>query len=64
MLDSSAHEVARGGRNLAPSACEPTTRRVADVAATLGPGRYTVGLTVRDRGGRRGVFGATSRSRR
>ncbi len=55
VLDSAAQEVARGGRNLSPSACDPGERRVADVTASLPPGRYTVGMTVSDRRGRRGV---------
>lgn len=55
VLDSTRHEVERGARSLAPSACEATTRRVADFAAELVPGDYLVGVTVRDRA-RRGVY--------
>ncbi len=56
VLDSMRHEVARNHRTLSPSACDPTTRRVADFATELKPGNYVVGITVRDAHGRRGVF--------
>ena len=56
VLDSTRQEVARGGRSLAPSACDPTERRVADFAADVPPGNYLVGISVRDAHGRRGVF--------
>ncbi|MBI5710356.1 MAG: GWxTD domain-containing protein [Candidatus Eisenbacteria bacterium] len=55
VLASTRREVQRGARALAPSACEATTRRVADFAAELAPGDYLVGVTVRDRA-RRGVY--------
>ena len=54
VLDSTRHEVARAARTLAPSACDPAGRRVADFAADLPPGPYLVGLSARDREGRRG----------
>ncbi len=56
VLDSTRHEVSRGGRNLTASACDATERRVADFAAELPPGPYLVGLSVRDRDQRRGVY--------
>lgn len=56
VLDSAAGEVARGARTLSPSACDPSELRVADVSKTLAAGVYTVGLTVSDRRGRRGVY--------
>jgi GWxTD domain-containing protein len=55
VLDSARVEVARGSRALAPSACDPAEEQVADFAAELPPGRYLVGLSVRDRSGGRGV---------
>ena len=56
VLDSTSHEIVRGSRELSPSACDATRRRVADFATLVQPGRYLVGLTVRGRGGRRGVY--------
>ncbi len=56
VLDSARNEVVRGGRTLAPSACDPTTRRVADFTGEVPPGEYLVGLSVRDGHGRRGVW--------
>jgi GWxTD domain-containing protein len=64
VLDSTRSEVARGGRALSPSACDATTRRVADFAAELHPGEYLVGLTVRDGRGGRGVFRSAARIER
>jgi GWxTD domain-containing protein len=58
VLDSTRREVSRGGRSLSTSACDAAERRVADFAAELAPGEYLVGLSVRDRRGRRGVFRA------
>lgn len=54
VLDSVGNEVARQGRRVAASECEPNLQ-VADFAADLTPGRYLLGLTVRDGAGRRGV---------
>ena len=56
VLDSTRHEVTRSSRPVAPSACDPAGRRVADFIAELPPGPYTVGLTVRDGHGGRGVL--------
>jgi len=61
VLDSTRREVARTGRTLSPSACDASGRRVADFVAELPPGDYTVGLSVRDGKGRRGVFRAAAR---
>jgi len=58
VLDSTRTEVARARRELSPSACDATTRRVADFAADLPPGSYQVGLSVGDGRGRRGTFRA------
>jgi hypothetical protein len=56
VLDSARAEVSRGSRALKPSACDPSERRVAQFAASIPTGEYLVGMTVRDRAGRRGVF--------
>ena len=57
VLDSSRTEVARLRRRLSPSACDPAELRVADFAENLKPGRYQVGITVRDDANhRRGVY--------
>ena len=56
VLDSTLNEVARGGRALSPSACDPAELRVADFAEDLPPGRYRIGITVSDGGMRRGVY--------
>ena len=56
VLDSAMVEVARGRRQPGVSACDPATVRSADFAADLAPGRYQVGLTMRDGSGRRGVL--------
>src|SRR5439155_13967167 len=58
VLDSTRTEVARARRPLSPSACDATSRRVADFAADLPPGSYQVGLSVGDGRGRRGTFRA------
>ncbi len=56
VLDSTRREVKRDGRALTPSACEALERRVADFATDLPAGEYLIGLTVRGRDGRRGVY--------
>lgn len=56
VVDAEQKEVRRGGRNLTASACDVTELRNADFAADLPAGTYTVGLSVRDQKGRRGVF--------
>jgi len=56
VVDEFGREARREGRNLSPSACDATALRIADFAADLEPGTYTVGLAVRDGRGRRGVF--------
>ena len=58
VLDSTRREVHRAARELAPSACAATERRVADFAAELPPGAYLMGLSVRDGNGGRGVYRA------
>jgi GWxTD domain-containing protein len=58
VLDSAMVEVARVSRVPGVSACDPASLRSADFAADLPPGRYQVGITVRDQAGRRGVFRA------
>lgn len=60
VLDSTQREVARASRSLAPSACDPADLRVADFAAELPPGEYTVGLSVSDGEGGRGVYRTTT----
>ncbi len=60
VLDSARAEVARAARVLIPSACDPAEAQVGDFAAELPPGHYVVGLTVRDREGRRGLFRASA----
>jgi GWxTD domain-containing protein len=61
VTDSAGAEVAREHHALSPSACDPADRRVAEFDATLSPGRYLVGLSVRGPGGRRGVYRDTVR---
>jgi GWxTD domain-containing protein len=56
VLDSTREEVARASRELSPSACDAGTRRVAEFAAELPPGRYLVGLSVRNGSHGRGVY--------
>lgn len=56
VLDTAMVEVARATRVPDVSACDPTQLRTADFAADLPPGRYQVGITVRDSAGRRGLF--------
>ncbi len=47
VLDTARQVVRRGGSSLSPSACEPTSVRVADFLAEVAPGDYQVGLSVR-----------------
>jgi len=54
VLDSVGREVTRRARAVSSSECEPNLQ-IADFATELPPGSYTVGLTVRDGAGRRGV---------
>ena len=56
VLDTAMVEVGRAMRSLVVSACDPAQRVTADFATDLAPGRYQVGITVRDKAGRRGVF--------
>jgi GWxTD domain-containing protein len=58
VLDSTRREVSRATHALAPSACQAAERQAGQFATALPPGRYTVGLTVRDARGRRGVVRA------
>src|SRR5262249_24849555 len=58
VLDSTRHEIARQGRALEPSACDPIGAQVADFDGQFPPGQYLVGITVRDRYGRRGLYRA------
>jgi GWxTD domain-containing protein len=55
VLDSAMNEVARAGRVPGVSACDPAAVRSTDFSAELPPGRYQVGITMRDETGRRGV---------
>jgi hypothetical protein len=55
-MDGLGHEVARGQALLVPSACEPLEQQVAEFASVLRPGSYTIGMSVRDREQRRGVY--------
>lgn len=66
VLDSTAVEVARVGRSLSASACDPAGLRAAEFAADLPPGEYIAGLSVRasgpgDAARRRGIFRAAVR---
>uniref|UniRef100_A0A832I9U5 GWxTD domain-containing protein n=1 Tax=Eiseniibacteriota bacterium TaxID=2212470 RepID=A0A832I9U5_UNCEI len=63
VLDSARSEVARAGRRMSPSACDPTGLQVADFAAEVRPGEYLIGVSVRDGLGRRGVYRAEVRVR-
>ena len=54
VLDSVGREVFRQRRDVTSSECEPNLQ-VAEFAADLPPGSYLLGLTVRDRQGRRGL---------
>lgn len=56
VMDTAMREVARSRRSLSPSACDPDARRVADFATELPAGQYTVGLSVGDREGGRGIY--------
>jgi GWxTD domain-containing protein len=56
VLDTAMAEAARGHREAGASACDPASVRAADFAAELPPGRYQVGLTLRDAAGGRGVL--------
>src|SRR5262249_53469456 len=58
VLDSARNEIARLGRALEPSACDPTGAQVADFDGEFPPGKYLVGITVHDRQGRRGLYRA------
>jgi GWxTD domain-containing protein len=58
VLDSARVEVRRERATLVPSACDPAAAQVADFTAECPPGKYLVGVTVRDRYGRRGVYRA------
>lgn len=55
-LDGNGNEVTRGTATLVPSACEPLEMQVAEFAGLVRPGPYTVGISVGDRDGRRGVY--------
>jgi hypothetical protein len=55
VLDSTDAEAVRLKRPLAASSCEPAELRSADFTATLPPGRYLVGFSVRGSNGRRGT---------
>jgi GWxTD domain-containing protein len=56
VLDTAMIEVARVSRAAGVSACDPTALRAADFASELRPGRYQVGISVRDGSGGRGVY--------
>jgi hypothetical protein len=56
VLDSTGAEVDRRRRTLVPSACDPAEAQVTDFDARYPPGEYLVGMTVRDRDGRRGLY--------
>jgi GWxTD domain-containing protein len=56
VMDTAMREVARARRSLSASACDPLERRVADFAAELPAGQYTVGLSVSDHNGGRGIY--------
>jgi GWxTD domain-containing protein len=56
VMDSTAIEVARSTRTLSPLACDPTSSRVADFTDDLAPGRYHVAISIRSRGGARGIY--------
>jgi GWxTD domain-containing protein len=58
VLDSARHEIAREARLLSPSACDPASAQVADFDGEFPPGEYMVGMSVRDRHGRRGLYRA------
>ena len=47
--------VTRGSHLMSPSACDPSTQRVAEFSATVPPGEYYVDLSVSGTGGRRGL---------
>src|SRR4029077_7737765 len=53
--DSSRTEVGRAQARFEPSAGDPVDDAVADFAADLAPGAYSVGLAVTDTQGRRGT---------
>ncbi len=56
VLDSARTVVVRGSRSLVISACDPVELQVADFVSDIRPGTYTVGLSVKDREGRRGTL--------
>ncbi len=55
VLDTAMAEVARARVEPGVSSCDPGALRSAEFAAELPPGRYQVGLTMRDAAGGRGV---------
>jgi hypothetical protein len=59
VTDSTEHEVARAGRALSPSGCEPAELRTGDFTFDVPPGVYRVAFSVRDATGARGVTRAT-----
>ncbi len=56
VLDSTGREIARDAGELAVSACDPTSRRVAEFSAALPAGESQVVASVRDAQRRRGLF--------
>jgi len=59
--DKDGHDVAHGASVFATSGCDPAERRVAEVAADLAPGDYTVIVSARDQQRRRGLYRAAAR---
>jgi GWxTD domain-containing protein len=55
LMDTSDRVIARSSGVLAPSGCEPATRRTGDFAFDFPPGAYRAAISVRDRHGARGV---------
>jgi Flp pilus assembly protein TadD len=58
VLDTTGREVASDRKALEVSACDPTTRRVAEFSSELPPGAFQVAVSVRDAHRRRGLFRA------
>jgi GWxTD domain-containing protein len=55
VTDANERQVARAGRALSPSACDPTVLRTGDFSFELPPGDYRLAFSVRNANGARGV---------
>jgi hypothetical protein len=56
VMDSTGHEVARGGGRLVVSACDPGALQLAEISQPLPAGHYRLAVSVRDQRRRRGLY--------